>query len=216
MPSRQTSRAACSRGECSVICAVAHIARIVTRAVRSPNGCPAEQTTDHLLRMKPITMLIRTSPRTCSLVIGATTLLAFSGRVPPGLRIRCLHLAAGLASVVLSSTAMAQANVPEATLAASAPLAAKPRLNPLAPQDLRESATAPGDLHPAHAAVPQINIPFGKNQAAAAKLPSSAARSGNAASAGGIDDAVARCEAEVDRHVRATCRARLAREDRSR
>ena len=130
------------------------------------------------------------------------------------LRIRCLHLA--LASVVLPSIAVAQASVPEPTLAATAPLAAKLRLNPSTPQDLRESATAPGDLRPAHAAVPQINIPFGKKQAAAAKLPSSAARSGNAASAGGIDDAVARCEAEVDRHMRATCRARLAREDRSR
>jgi hypothetical protein len=131
-------------------------------------------------------------------------------------RLRCLHMAAGLISLVLSSIAVAQASAPEPTVAASAPPAAKPRLNPSTPQDLRERATAPGDLRPAHAAVPQINIPFGKKQAAAAKLPSNAARSSNAASAGGIDDAVARCEAEADRHVRATCRARLAHEDRSR
>ncbi|HSC01366.1 MAG TPA: hypothetical protein VLE45_15710 [Burkholderiaceae bacterium] len=44
------------------------------------------------------------------------------------------------------------------------------------------------------------------------KPQSSAARGGYPASAVGIDDKVARCEAELDKYVREVCRARLARE----
>jgi hypothetical protein len=82
----------------------------------------------------------------------------------------------------------------------------------LTPQQSRDSATTPGDLRPEHATVPQINIPFGKAPAAAPKPPSAAPRGSNAASDVGIDDAVARCEAETDKSVREVCRARLARE----
>jgi hypothetical protein len=85
----------------------------------------------------------------------------------------------------------------------------------LTPQQSRESATAPGDLRPEHATVPQINLPFGK-KAALPKQEPKPARGGNAASAAGIGDAVARCEAESDQQIRAACRARLAREGRNR
>jgi hypothetical protein len=57
--------------------------------------------------------------------------------------------------------------------------------------------------------VPQVNVPLGRDPAASAPR---AARPASAASKAGVDDAVARCEAERDPHVRATCRARLARQ----
>jgi hypothetical protein len=106
---------------------------------------------------------------------------------------------------------MAQASSPVPSFAASAPAAATPSPKQLTPQQSRNSAATPGDLRPEHATVPQINIPLGKTPAAAPTKPSSAPRGGNAASAAGIDDAVARCEAEVDQSVREVCRARLAR-----
>jgi hypothetical protein len=132
------------------------------------------------------------------------------------MKIRNLPLAAALACGVLPWAAMAQSSASAPTAAASAPLAAKPDRKPLTPQLARESATAPGDLRPEHATVPQINIPFGKTQGAAPKPQSNAPRNSNAASAGGIDDAVARCEAESDAQLRAACRIRLAHEGRTR
>jgi hypothetical protein len=83
-------------------------------------------------------------------------------------------------------------------------------------QQLRESATAPGELRPEHATVPQINVPLGKKPAAPVKPQSGASRRGQAEPADGIDDAVARCEAQSDRQVRADCRNRLAIEGRKR
>jgi hypothetical protein len=138
------------------------------------------------------------------------------------MKMRCLSLAAAAACAALPWGAMAQASAPAPMAAASASPVAKPGPRRLTPQESRDSATAPGDLRPEHAVVPQINIPFGKKQAAPLKPQSNAGRSANAsrsasaASAAGIDDAVARCEAESDKQVRASCRARLARQDRTR
>jgi hypothetical protein len=128
----------------------------------------------------------------------------------------CLRLTAALASALLSPCAMSQVSAPAPSAAASASPAGQPGPKQLTPQQSRESATAPGDLRPEHATVPQINIPFGKKAALPKQEPIKPARGSNAASAAGIDDAVARCEAEPDRQVRANCRARLAREGRSR
>jgi hypothetical protein len=86
----------------------------------------------------------------------------------------------------------------------------------MTPQQLRESATAPGELRPEHAAVPQINVPLGRKPAVPVKPQSRASRRGEAEPADGIDDAVARCEAQSDRQVRADCRARMAIEGRKR
>jgi hypothetical protein len=57
--------------------------------------------------------------------------------------------------------------------------------------------------------VPLFHVPVGRDPAASGPRP---ARAASAASKAGVDDAVARCEAERDPHVRATCRARLARQ----
>jgi hypothetical protein len=121
-----------------------------------------------------------------------------------------------LACVALPSGAMAQASAPAPSPAASAPVAARPGASPLTARQLRESATSPGDLRPEHATVPQINIPLGRKPAVPVRPPSKASRRGEAEPADGIDDAVARCEAQADRQVRADCRARMAIEGRKR
>jgi len=131
-------------------------------------------------------------------------------------KFHCLPLAAALACAALPWGGVAQANAPVPSPAASAPPAAMQGPKQLTPQQSRDSATTPGDLRPEHATVPQINIPFGKAPAAAPKPPSAAPRGSNAASDVGIDDAVARCEAQVDAQARADCRAKLARQGSNR
>jgi hypothetical protein len=135
--------------------------------------------------------------------------MAQQAQVSDCVNTRCWRVAAVLACVALPSGALAQASAP-------APLAATPRPSPLTPQQLRESATSPGELRPEHAAVPQINVPLGRKPAVPVKPQSKASGRGEAEPADGIDDAVARCEAQSDRHVRADCRARLAIEGRKR
>lgn len=129
---------------------------------------------------------------------------------------RCLHLAAVVWCAVLPSAALAQASAPASSGAASAPRAAEPGPRPLTPQQSRESATAPGDLRPDRPVVPQVNVPLGRKPATPVKPQSAASRRREAEPAGGIDDAVARCEAQADRQVRADCRAKLSIQNRSR
>ena len=126
------------------------------------------------------------------------------------MKVRCLPLAVALACAMPCGV-MAQAGAPVSSLAASAPPAAKPGPKQLTLQQSRDSAT-PGNLRPQHATVPQINIPFGRTPAAAPKTQANPPRGAIAASGVGIDDAVARCEAEPDRSVREVCRAQLARQ----
>lgn len=120
------------------------------------------------------------------------------------MKIRCLALIAALVCAVLPRGVMAQASAPAPSSAASAQPAATPGPKQLTPQQSRHGAAAPGDMRPEHATVPQ-------NPPAPPKPQASAAR-GYAASAIGIGDKVARCEAELDNYVREVCRARLARE----
>jgi hypothetical protein len=133
-----------------------------------------------------------------------------------GVNMRCWPVAAMLACAALPSGAPAQVSAPAQSPTASAPVAGKPRATPLTPQQLRESATSPGDLRPEHAAVPQVNVPLGRKPAVPVKPQSKASSRGEAEPADGINDAVARCEAQADRQVRADCRARLAIEGRKR
>ena len=125
-------------------------------------------------------------------------------------------MATVLAWVALPSCALAQVSVPAQSPAASAAVAAKPRPAPLTPQQLRESATSPGELRPERATAPQVNVPLGRKPAVPVKPQSKASRRGEAEPADGIDDSVARCEAQSDRQVRADCRARMAIEGRKR
>jgi len=130
------------------------------------------------------------------------------------MKIRCLPLAATLAMVALPWSALAQVSAPTWPPAASAPAAAKPGPRQLTPQQSRDSATAPGELRPEHAGVPQINIALGRKPPAV--RPPGARGSSAASATGGISDGAARCEAESDDQARADCRARLARQGRMR
>ena len=136
-------------------------------------------------------------------------------------------LIATLAVAATLDTALAQggapADVPEATASAPAsrsPLTPNgPRLR--SPAETGDRATAPGDLRPERPVTPQINIPLGKRPTPASGAPPErrfervAPRADTAAS-GGIDDAAARCESEIDTQLRADCRARRARESGTR
>jgi hypothetical protein len=91
---------------------------------------------------------------------------------------------------------------------ASAPRVSKPAPRPLTAAEQRESATIKGELRPEGPPTTQLSIPLGKG----ADKPSSptAKRGKSNGTAGGIDDSVARCNAEVDENERAKCRDRLA------
>ena len=132
------------------------------------------------------------------------------------MKFNCLPLAAALTLAVSLFSASAQISAPPPPSAASALPAAKPGPKPLTPTELRDSATPPGDLRPEDRVKPQISIPLGKGPPAPLKLESRAAPRGTAAAPGGIDDASARCEAELDEQVRATCRDKLAHAARGR
>jgi hypothetical protein len=110
---------------------------------------------------------------------------------------------------------MAQNSASAPSVNASAPLATKPRPRLLTPAELRESATVPGELRPrGEGTTPQLSVPLVKSPAVAPKPR--VVRPGKTAASGGINDAVARCEAQSDEQVRAKCRADLARQGRSR
>lgn len=127
---------------------------------------------------------------------------------------RCLPLAAALTLAVSIFSAAAQPASAPVSPSASAPPAAKADPRPLSPTALRESASPPGDLRPEDPVKPQISIPFGKKPAPAlAPEPRAQRRIGSAsasAATGGINDASARCEAEVGDAARAACRSKLA------
>ena len=131
---------------------------------------------------------------------------------------RCMSLAAAVGLGFSPLAAIAQVDAPPSISisAASAAPAGKsgPRL--MTPAESRNSASPPGDLRPERPVTPQVKIPFGKAPPAPSQTPSRATRPGSAASAGGIDDAAVRCEAEPDARSRATCRGKLAREAGSR
>jgi hypothetical protein len=126
---------------------------------------------------------------------------------------RCLPLAAALTFAVSIFNAAAQPAAAAALPGASAPTATKPAPRPLSPNELRESASPPGDLRPEDPVKPQISIPLGKKPVATLSPEPRAQRrigSASAAAAGGINDASARCEAEVGAAERSACRTKLA------
>ena len=126
------------------------------------------------------------------------------------MKIRFLPLAAALALCVSPLAGFAQASAPPASVPATTKTG--PRL--LTPAETRNSATVPGDLRPEHPVTPQISIPLGRKPPPISAAPAPPRR--NAAPGAGIDDAAARCEAQVGEQVRAKCRDKLAREARAR
>jgi hypothetical protein len=123
-----------------------------------------------------------------------------------------LPLVVALVAALAPSVAMAQASAQglDAASAASPDVQQNRRL--MTPEQLRDSATPPGDLRPERPVTPQISLPFGKPPPSAS--PTAEARPvprSAAASATGVDDAAARCEAQDTDSLRAACRAKLAR-----
>ena len=114
----------------------------------------------------------------------------------------------------LASVAQVAASAPEPTASAAAPLKTRPGPRLLTPIESRDSATQPGDVRPEHPVTPQISIPLGKTPPAARTPELIGARRNRPAADASVDDAVARCEAQVGEQVRAKCRDRLAREAR--
>ena len=130
-----------------------------------------------------------------------------------------LTLLATLALALGPVGAFAQASAPLAMPAlpasgASAPSATAPtgpRLR--SPAETGNRAATPGELRPERPVTPQISIPFGKKPPPPEKggEPRTVKR-GKPAASGDVDDAAARCESQTDPTVRASCRAKLARE----
>lgn len=125
---------------------------------------------------------------------------------------KTLPLAAALTLAAWLISSVAQTATLPPMPGASAPTAGKPPPRPLSPTALRESASPPGDLRPEDPVKPQISIPFGKKPVPVlAPEPRAQRRIGSASAvAGGIDDASARCKAEVGNAARTACRAKLA------
>ena len=104
-------------------------------------------------------------------------------------------------------SALAQTAATGPAPVASATKTVKPATRLLTPAEIRESATLPGELRPEGPATPQLSIPLGNTTA---KPSSPTAKQGKNGSSGGVNDAVARCNAEADESARAKCRDRLA------
>jgi hypothetical protein len=124
------------------------------------------------------------------------------------------------ASAMAQSPASAPASLPDLPpSAASGPRA--PASGPLGPRlrtpaETGKRATAPGDLSPDRPVTPQLTIPFGKNPPPAKPEPRVRRGTTPPPTAGSVDDSAARCEAQQDPQDRATCRAKLAREAKTR
>jgi hypothetical protein len=127
------------------------------------------------------------------------------------MKTRCLPLAAALllAASTLPAPAESGAPAPLPAASSSAPVKSGPRV--LTPLEMRDNASPPGELRPENPVTPQIRIPLGKKPP---KPEPTAQRPGNAASAGGLEDEVARCEGQAGEQVRAKCRDELARQKR--
>ena len=111
-----------------------------------------------------------------------------------------------LALSPLSASAQAAAPSPAAVASAAPPTKPTPRL--MTPDEKRETATLPGELRPERPAAPQLSIPLGKTPD---KPSSPAAQRGKSATTGGVEDSVARCNAQANEAERAKCRDQLAK-----
>jgi hypothetical protein len=115
-------------------------------------------------------------------------------------------LAAGLALAALPAGAQTRATMPAPVASANA----APGPQRLSPEALRDSATAPGSLRPERPALPQVSVPLGVPPPEPTASAPGALRPNPAASAGGMSDAVARCEAKTSALERRQCRRQLA------
>jgi hypothetical protein len=133
---------------------------------------------------------------------------------PTQLHIWGLPLVVAVVVALTPTIAMAQVSGQALDAASAASPGLQPNHRLMTPEQKRDSATVPGDLRPERPVTPQINMSFGKippaSPSAARPVPRSAA-----ASATGVNDAAARCEAQDSDSLRASCRAKLARESKA-
>lgn len=130
------------------------------------------------------------------------------------MNILCLPFVSILALATLPAAALREANAPAAGASAAKPAAGKSAVRVPAPAVRRDGGTERRDLRPERPVVPQIVIPLGKRATVAADGKPAAPGQSNpaaAATANGIDDGAARCEAQADAPARAACRDALAR-----
>jgi len=124
------------------------------------------------------------------------------------------RLAGRAAIAVLTAVALLPLAGPAAAqaAAASAPAPGNPPPRVMTPEAKRDSATAPGTLRPERPTVPQLTVPMQVPPPPPASAPAGALPPNPAASAGGVSDAVARCEAKTSAVERAQCRRDLAQQ----
>jgi hypothetical protein len=107
------------------------------------------------------------------------------------------------------------AQAPQAPQAVSAPASAasagpfgprtaKPVKRPLTAQELRDSATFPGDMRPDDMPPPQVTVPLGRKPPPPTPAEASAAAQ-DATAPGKIDDRIARCKGLADARQRDAC-----------
>ena len=129
------------------------------------------------------------------------------------MKIACLSCAAMLLALAAAMPAQAQTIPNTAASAASVPSANAPNPRLMTPEQKRDSGSPPltSNAQPDHPVTPQITIPLARKPAATGARQRNARRSDLPASAGGVDDAVAQCDASVDKSARESCREGLAR-----
>jgi hypothetical protein len=147
------------------------------------------------------------------------TLGATKGRV---MKIPCLPVTFAIVMALLplaSEAAEAGAVAPVAVASAAPSAKPSPRLSsPTDPLDnpLSSGGLPSGGMRPSGDTTPQLTIPLGKNPPPPLKTESRAVQRDKAGSRGGINDSVARCEAQSTAEARAKCREKAARDAASR
>jgi hypothetical protein len=129
-----------------------------------------------------------------------------------GVDIRLLIGVAGTTLLMMAAPVPAApaASAPDVGASATqAPAAPRRAKRPLTAQELRDSASFPGDMRPEDMPPPQVTVPLGRKPP-----PPSPATAGavadDAAAPGKIDDRVARCKALADVRERADCTRALS------
>ncbi len=134
-------------------------------------------------------------------------------RAHPLVNVHGALIAAVLLSAAAASQGQAQPQVRPATPASAASATVSRELSPprRTESELRQEAAEPGELRPEHAVIPQIVIPVGRRLPVEPKPSPANARPGKASASGSIDDAAARCRAQVSQQARALCDDRHCR-----
>ncbi|MDO9314587.1 MAG: hypothetical protein Q7T97_08595 [Burkholderiaceae bacterium] len=122
------------------------------------------------------------------------------------MKLPCLSLTAALALAFSAPVATAETRAAAPAARASAPTVVTPGPRLMSPAEMNENASPPGELRPENAVTPQIVIPLRKQPSVQPKPEKRNLKGVKPATAGGVNDAAARCEALTDAAARAACR----------